>query len=384
MRAIGREERPAAFVVCGENNRRRPARRRRRDSQHQAHLHKILFITLLLILEGTFTHGYHRAPCKKLSVRSQFQFTDCFVPNLNPDLYITEASFVMAHDAATGYLNVNNNDDDDNGGGTGNEYINEYNGVDNMNNLDYSGRNMENDGEGGNYNNNGGGGYYYFPSRWNTIPTRLLSLYGKTQVGSVYEQLNDGARALDLRPKIYNNGTVGFHHGSLIDIPLTSITLGGLLEDAKQWCNDNPKELVLIFHSELVHEAGYNGLSSQVYVESDDNYNDDANDDANGDDGSNRNLEDEENEEQDAAENNEEQQADNDDDGYQQQEQQYQYYYSGVAKMKQIYKEAGVPYISCDEIAGLTVGDIMEMADLSKLDGKGYLIAVDRHDMYGK
>ena len=288
----------------------------------------------------------------------------------------------MAHDAATGYLNVNNNDDDDNGGGTGNEYINEYNGVDNMNNLDYSGRNMENDGEGGNYNNNGGG--YYFPSRWNTITTRLLSLYGKTQVGSVYEQLNDGARALDLRPKIYNNGTVGFHHGSLIDIPLTSITLGGLLEDAKQWCNDNPKELVLIFHSELVHEAGYNGLSSQVYVESDDNYNDDANDDANGDDGSNRNLEDEENEEEDAAENNEEQQADNDDDGYQQQEQQYQYYYSGVAKMKQIYKEAGVPYISCDEIAGLTVGDIMEMADLSKLDGKGYLIAVDRHDMYGK
>jgi hypothetical protein len=89
---------------------------------------------------------------------------------------------------------------------------------------------------------------------------------------------------LDLRPKIYNNGTVGLHHGLLIDVPLNSITLGGLLSDAKQWCNDNPKELVLIFHSELVHEAGYNVLSSQVYLETNAD-----NDDANNNDGNDGN-----------------------------------------------------------------------------------------------
>ncbi len=100
-------------------------------------------------------------------------------------------------------------------------------------------------------------------------------------MGTAYEQLNGGARALDLRPKIYTYGTVGFHHGSLIDIPLKSVTLGGLLEDANQWCNNNSKELVIVFHLELVHEAGYNGLSSQVYlkVEVDDDGNEAAYDD---------------------------------------------------------------------------------------------------------
>ena len=122
------------------------------------------------------------------------------------------------------------------------------------------------------------------PSRWKTITTKLLYLYGKTQVGTAYEQLNDVARALDLRPKIYSNGTVGFHHGLLIDVPLNSITLGGLLSDTKHWCNNNPKELVLIFHSELVHEAGYNVLSSQVYLETNAD-----NDDANNNDGNDGN-----------------------------------------------------------------------------------------------
>ena len=43
---------------------------------------------------------------------------------------------------------------------------------------------------------NGSGG-----NRWSgAIAMRLLSLYGKTQRGTAYDQLNDGARALDLRP----------------------------------------------------------------------------------------------------------------------------------------------------------------------------------------
>jgi len=87
------------------------------------------------------TTSYHRAPCKKVAVRRQFQFTDCYVPNLNPELYLTEASFVMAHDAATGYLNIKGDSDttsntNNNGGGA---YSNEYDGVDNMNNNNRGG-----------------------------------------------------------------------------------------------------------------------------------------------------------------------------------------------------------------------------------------------------
>lgn len=331
----------------------------------------------------------------------------------------------MAHDAATGYLNMNNqngdNDDNtnnnsngnnynsndgnynNNGNSANNQYSYEYDGVDNMNNAEYREGNGD---DNVNYNNYNDAAH---PSRWNTITTKLLSLYGKTQVGTVYEQLNDGARSLDLRPKIYTNGTVGFHHGSLIDIPLTSITLGGLLKDAKQWCNDNPTELVIIFHSELVHEAGYNGLSSQVYLEvdvDDDGYyvanddggggggnNDDAlnddvyagyddlYDDANVDD-ANNNAADDENANDEYADDANAAAADDDDDGAQVQQYTYEYYYSGIAKIKEIYEENGVPYFPCEKLAGLTVGEAMEMADLSLTGGKGYLIAVDRHDMY--
>ena len=67
-----------------------------------------------------------------------------------------------------------------------------------------------------------------------------------------------------------------FHHGSLIDVLLDSVTLELLLDDAK---------LVLIFHSGLVHEAGYNSLLSQMYLEVDDNdvyATNDAADDADG------------------------------------------------------------------------------------------------------
>lgn len=342
---------------------------------------KLLFKVSLL---GTAADGYHLAPCEKVSVRRQFQFSDCYVPNLNTDLYLNQASFVMAHDTATGYLNINNNDDADGNGNSNNNqaggvYSNEYDGVDNMNNAVYQGGDNDNN----QYSNNAA-----HPSRWNTVTTRLLSLYGKTQVGTVYDQLNDGARALDLRPKIYNNGTIGFHHGSLIDVPLNSITLGGLLDDAKQWANDNPKELVLIFHSELVHEAGYNGLSSQVYIEADDDYmqtddTDDNNDDYDADDGGGGDDNAGNDGEDDAAnaeENNDGDGNGNDDGTYQE----YEYYYSGIARMKDVYKQKGIPYYPCEKLAGLTVGQAMDMADLTKTGGKGYLIAVDRHDMYGE
>ena len=307
---------------------------------------------LLGVISIHVTHGYHRSPCNKVSVKRQFQFSDCYAPNLNPELSINSASFVMAHDAATGYLNTNaqhiktSGNSNAVGGGSSTDgvdddnimYSNEFNGVDNMNNAENYYRENTSSASGS--------------SQWNAIAKiRLLSLYGKTQVGSVYTQLNDGARALDLRPKIYTNGTIGFHHGSLIDVPLSSITLGGLLQDAKKWCRDNPNELVLIFHSELVHDMGYEGLSSlvSVKVHSDDtNVNIDDNDD-----------------EQD----------------------QYDYYFSGIARLKEIYAKHAVPYHPCSKLSGLTVGETMTLADLSIASGgseKGYLLAVDRHDIYGK
>ena len=219
-------------------------------------------------------------------------------------------------------------------------------------------------------------------------------------MGTVYDQLNDGARALDLRPKMYANGTIGFHRGSLLDIPLSYITLGGLLEDAKLWCKNNPKELVIIFHSQMVHEAGYNGLGSKVYMEADDDaYRN------NNDDGGNQQQQQQEQEQQnnnddvynyqpyqyqddalqqnyyqdDAYNNyNDDNNANNANDGY-------SYFYTGIAKLKEVYENHGVPYYPCKKLAGLTVEEAMELADLSvEGSGKGYLMAVDRHDVYGE
>ena len=293
--------------------------------------HPLLLLLLLLppllvctVLLDVASGYYQRSPCRRASaIRGQFQLPDCRAPDLDADLAIGQASFVMAHDAATGYLldagAGGRVDDDDLGGAFGGE----YDGVDNMN--------------GGGSNGSGGGNGS--GNRWSgAIASRLLSLYGKTQSGTAYDQLNDGARALDLRPKVYNNGTVGFHHGSLIDVPLRSITLGGLLDDVRRWCDDNPTELVLLFHSELAHESGYDGLSARV-----------THGDAGEEDGG------------------------------------YYYVYAGIGRMKAVYGGRGVPYLPCERLSGLTVGEFMGMADLSKAGGgRGYLLAVDRHDMYGE
>lgn len=281
-------------------------------------------VLVLVLLE--MASCYQRSPCRSAS-RRQFQFPDCSVPDLDANLPIGAASFVMAHDAATGYLDAGGRGrrDDD---GLDEAYGGEYDGVDDMN-----------AGGGSGSGNDGGNG-----NKWSgAIATRLLSLYGKNQVGTAYDQLNDGARALDLRPKVYDNGTVGFHHGTLIDVPLVSITLGGLLDDVRRWCRDNPTELVLVFHSELAHESGYDGLSTRVayYAEDSDGVNED----------------------------------DGDDGGY---------YYAGIARMKAVYGRHGVSYLPCERLSGLTVGDVMAMANLSKTGGRGYLLAVDRHDMYGE
>jgi hypothetical protein len=92
----------------------------------------------------------------------------------------------------------------------------------------------------------------------------LLSLYSKTQSSPAYGQLNNGARALDLCPKVYANGTVGFHLGLLIDVPLRLVMLGGLIDNVRRWCYNNPTKLVLLLHFILAHKYRYAWLLTRV------------------------------------------------------------------------------------------------------------------------
>lgn len=146
---------------------------------------------------------------------------------------------------------------------------------------------------------------------------QLHWFYSQTQVGTAYQQLNSGARALDVRPKLLANGTVVLQHG-VVTIPTTVETMAS---DAVRWCQENDDELVLLLTNDLQYET------------TDD-------DDGNANDG----------------------------------------YYRGTTALAAIYENLGVSYYSCDAVSGMTVAEVMEMA---KLDGGGYLIALDRQDLYG-
>lgn len=133
--------------------------------------------------------AYHRKPCNR-SARRQFQFPDCYAPGLSQDILLTQATFVMAHDTATGYIVPNQK-----------------------------------------------------------TSSGISWFYSKNQVQSVYHQLNNGARALDLRPRLWANQSVSFHHSVTIHVLLED-----LLADAIRWSNENPHELVLLFHSHFSYE----------------------------------------------------------------------------------------------------------------------------------
>lgn len=143
----------------------------------------ILFLAPLCVV------CFHRQPCSRHH-SLDFSFPDCYLPDQDDDLMLSDASFVMAHDAATGYIS------------------------------------------------------------FGISKTGLSTPYSKTQVGTLYEQLNNGARALDLRPWLYANGTVIFHHGT-IKVPI-------LFEDGIQevirWVDENPGELVLLLTSHFGYE----------------------------------------------------------------------------------------------------------------------------------
>lgn len=144
------------------------------------------FLLLILISREVIfrVSSYKRRPCVQ---PRQFQFPDCYVPSLDQSQLLSSASFLFSHDAGTGYMKQG-------------------------------------------------------------VPSTLISSYAKTQIGTAYDQLNDGARALDIRPKLLSNGTIMLQHG-LVTIP---VTLNELVVDAMRWCSENSDELVLLLHSNLV------------------------------------------------------------------------------------------------------------------------------------
>lgn len=148
----------------------------------------------LLFAAPTFVACFKRRPCTR-KVQADFQFSDCFLPKQNAELLLSEASFLLSHDAGTGYIKAN------------------------------------------------------------SLSTAGLSWwYAKNQVGTAYDQLQNGARALDLRLKLLLNGTIVLHHGE-VQLPVSYATL---LQDALKWCQENPSELVLLIPSHFSYETSRN------------------------------------------------------------------------------------------------------------------------------
>jgi hypothetical protein len=230
-------------------------------------------LLLLLAIAVSPTSAYHRSPCTRQAA-ADFSFDDCYLPAMSDSLALEEASFLMAHDAATGYMQKNS---------------------------------------------------------WST--DALTWSYTQTQVGSLYQQLDDGARALDLRPKLWRNGTVVFHHGA-ITVPVNFRTA---LEDVVRWCAAHPTEIVLILTSHYSF-----GKAAHTTDNDDDMVDDD--DDASS-------------------------------------------YYQGnqksamVSALQSIYDDHGVRYVSCSDVYGWTVATLMENAALA--NGGGILLALDGQNYYG-
>ena len=251
---------------------------------------------------SVFVLGYHHNTCTSDRAK-QFQFADCYIPNLADDLLLKDASFVMSHDSGTGYLQRNQQ------------------GV------------------------------------MTTINGAIINLYTKNQLGTVYQQLDDGARALDVRPKLLTNGTIILHHGA---VPI-GVALETLVSDAIRWSNDNPNELVLILHSNLVYPTISSSSSSSSSGQY--NNNDDENDNDN----------------------------DNDNDDYN--DAIVPSADTAVTALSQVYDNLGVTYVQCSDLYELTVGEAKELSALSSSSSssssgggggekQGYLLAMDRHDAY--
>ena len=226
----------------------------------------------LLLLVHIKASAYHRNPCSRQAA-AQFSFDDCFLPALNPNLALAEASFVFSHDAATGYIKPNT-----------------------------------------------------------LTPDGLTYSYTKTQKGTFYQQLQDGARALDLRPKLLYNGTVVFHHGK---ITVQSVSFAEALSHVIQWCQENPTEIVFLLTG---HYSFGRAPSSNANDKDDDVFDDD-------------------NALYDSSDRNA----------------------AMVQALQEIYSESGVLYVSCEDVYGWSIETVLEQASLPS---GGVLLALDGQNTY--
>lgn len=235
------------------------------------------------VVVGVFVDAeYTHAPCTR-AAQAQFQFPGCTLPALRDDLPFCQASFLLSHNAATGYISPNA-----------------------------------------------------------LSKTGLSWWYSKNQVGGIYQQLHNGARALDLRPLQLRNGTVIFQHGAIH----IAVSLRQVVAEAVQWCQENPDELVLMLPS---HFAYYDGYSEYYNNDDDHSYHGDFDDDAT-DDTTTMSM-------------------------------------SMVSTIAAVLKEFGVPYYDCSAVYDLTVAQVMQLAHLPSSDGGGggggHLLVLDGHDAAG-
>jgi hypothetical protein len=79
----------------------------------------------------------------------------------------------------------------------------------------------------------------------------LARRYTQTVTGTFYEQLDNGARALDIRPLLLNNGTIVFQHGV---IRIDTVDVYTAMSHVLQWCGDHPNELVLLLPSHFAYQ----------------------------------------------------------------------------------------------------------------------------------
>lgn len=237
-------------------------------------------VRILSVSLPAVSHSYRHQPCTR-AAQAQFQFPDCYLPPMNGNLLLSDASFLFSHNAATGYI----------------------------------------------------------PTHSLSTTTGLSGRYSKNQIGTVYEQLRNGARALDLRPLLLRNGTVLFQHG----VVRIFVTLEQIVTEALQWCRENPDELVLLLPSHFAYES----LSTATKFRH-----------TNGDD-------------------------DDVDDHY--------YYHSDdsatnldmVSALAAVFQEMGLPYYDCSAVYGLTVAQTLELSLLSGNTSSGHLLVLDGHDVYG-
>ena len=238
--------------------------------------------TVVVLLLPNVVTSYHRYPCTRQAA-ADFSFDDCYLPQMNADLALSEASFVMSHDAATGYMQRSQ--------------LLRADGI-----------------------------------TWS---------YTQTQTGDLYQQLQDGARALDLRPKLWQNGTVVFHHG-IITVP---VSFEMALQDVIRWCNENPTEIVLLLTSHYTFGRVPQGGSGSVATTNDD--------DNEGDNPENYQNDDQYDQSSDNA--------------------------AMVTALQKIYNQYGVLYVSCADVYGWTVETVQEQA---ALETGGILLALDGKDVY--